>query len=277
MTSQPFKFVRLGASFVSNFNNYKGDLPPRDGTGNPDDVWTDYGFRYPYWTAAAYADFTFGNNLLFSVRGGSFYNNTTDQLVQPTEPRYAHGGTGNSVFPNIPSEYIRPRGWSNMASCALNVTEKKVAQRSYVGGDLTYYLNFAGEHAWKFGAQWVRTSEDWKVRLQVSGLSEHRVSLGPALHLSGTRTTAGEPMAITVCLGTKPRVRSGFFFKVHSDRWALYLQDSWTIKGRLTLNLGLRTESEYIPSYSERSGLEGDQADRFQIRGQAGAPPGICL
>ncbi|MCJ7587654.1 MAG: TonB-dependent receptor [Candidatus Aminicenantes bacterium] len=256
LTSQPFQFVRLGASFVSNFNNYKGDLPPRDGTGSPTDRWSDYGYRYPYWTAAAYADFTFGNNLLFSLRGGSFYNNTTDQLVQPTEPRYTHGGMGNSVFPNIPTQYIRPRGWANMPGYALNVTEKRVAQKSYAGGDLTYYLNFAGEHAWKFGAQWVRTAEDWKVGFKYPdypsvGLNWNR----PFIYL-GQNYGRGTYGYYTV-IGNETTGPNGFFYNVHSDRWTLYLQDSWTIEGRLTLNLGLRTEREYIPSYSNDPALKG--------------------
>jgi hypothetical protein len=34
------------------------------------------------------------------------------------------------------------------------------------------------------------------------------------------------------------------------NSWALYLQDSWTIGRKLTLNLGLRAESEYLPSYT---------------------------
>ncbi|MCK7525167.1 MAG: TonB-dependent receptor [Ignavibacteriales bacterium] len=34
------------------------------------------------------------------------------------------------------------------------------------------------------------------------------------------------------------------------NSWSLYLQDSWTIARRLTLNLGLRAESEYLPSYT---------------------------
>ena len=197
LTAQPFKFMRLGASLVTNLQNYKGDLPPRDGTGDPTAVWPDYGFSYPYWTAAAYADFTVSNNLLFSLRGGAFSTDTTGQLVQPSSPRWVHGGTGNSVFPEIPAEYIRPRGWSNMAAGALNVIEKKLAQKSYAGGDLTYYLNLAGEHAWKFGAQWSRTTEDWAVRLQVSGLPEYRLGLGPVPHLAGRRTTAAGRTATT--------------------------------------------------------------------------------
>jgi len=264
LTSQPFKSVRLGASFVSNLNNYKGDLPPRDGTGSPTDRWSDYGYSYPYWTAAAYADFTFGNNLLFSLRGGSFYNNTTDQLVQPTEPLYSHGGMGNSVFPNIPTQYIRPRGWANMPRYALNVTEKRVAQKSYAGGDLTYYLNFAGEHAWKFGAQWVRTAEDWRDGFKFPDYPLISFAWNVPLIWAGKNYGRGA-YGYYYVRGNETTGPIGAFYKVHSDRWALYLQDSWTIEGRLTLNLGLRTESEYIPSYSSAPALKGVKPIDFKF------------
>jgi hypothetical protein len=47
LTAQPFRFLRLGVSYVNNFSKYKGRLPNRDGTSNPDDVWPDYGYSYP--------------------------------------------------------------------------------------------------------------------------------------------------------------------------------------------------------------------------------------
>ncbi len=262
LTAQPFNFVRLGVSYVGNLQDYLGDLPARNGTSSPEDAWPDYGFRYPYWTAAAYADFTFGNNLLFSVRGGSFYTNTTGQRVQPDEPRYVHGGTGNSVFTDIPPEYIRPRGWTNMPSYALSVTERKMAQKSYAGGDLTYYLNFAGEHAWKFGIQWARTAEDWKSGYKYPDYPLIQLGWNRPLIILG-QTYGQGTYGYYGALGNEVTGPIGYFFDVHSDRWALYLQDSWTIKGRLTLNLGLRAEREYIPAYSSDPALEGVKAIDF--------------
>ena len=34
-------------------------------------------------------------------------------------------------------------------------------------------------------------------------------------------------------------------------RWAIFLQDSWTIAGKLTLNYGIRMEKEDVPSFSD--------------------------
>jgi len=264
LTAQPLKFVRLGASFVSNYFKYKGNIPPRDGTGDPADVWPDYGYSWPYWTAAAYVDFTFGNNLLLSFRGGSFYNNLTDQLVQPNEPRYYHGGTGISAFPNVPSQYLRPRRWANMYSASLNVTEKELARKTYVNGDLTYYLNFAGEHAWKFGAQWVRTSEDWRNGYKYPDYPDISLVWGRPFIYYGQNYGQGAYGYYQVS-GNEASGPVGQFYKVHSDRWALYLQDSWTIQGRLTLNLGLRTEREYLPSYTDDPTLKGAKPIEFMF------------
>ena len=262
LTSQPFDFLRVGASFVSNANDYLGDLPPRNGTGNPADPWSEYGYRYPSWTASAYADFALGNNLLFSVRGGTFYQNTTDQLVQPSAPRYVHGGQGISVFSDVPEEYIRPRGWSNMPSYALNVTERKVAQRSHAGGDLTYYMNLAGEHSLKFGAQWVRMAEDWQDGYKYPDYPAIQLGWNVSFIYLGTNYGRG-PYGYYVVRGNETTGPIGSFYKVHSDRWSLYLQDSWTINRRLTLNLGLRAEREYIPSYSDDPALRGIKPIEF--------------
>ena len=61
----------------------------------------------------------------------------------------------------------------------------------------TYYLNLAGEHAWKFGAQWSRTTEDWQDGYKYPDYPNISLAWNRSAHLLWDRTTAGEPMAIT--------------------------------------------------------------------------------
>jgi hypothetical protein len=74
------------------------------------------------------------------------------------------------------------------------------------------------------------------------------------------------PDGTTVANGTYGHyeIRSSFtspygnYWNIHRDRWAIYVQDSWTLLNKLTLNLGLRTETEYIPSFSTVDPKERD-------------------
>ena len=42
---------------------------------------------------------------------------------------------------------------------------------------------------------------------------------------------------------------------VHSNNVGLFIQDAWTVNNKLTVNLGLRTESEEVPAYSTQEGV----------------------
>jgi hypothetical protein len=249
LTSQPFKFLRLGASFVNNFSKYKGALPLRDGTSNPDDFWPDYGYSYPKWSASAYADITLGNNLLIGLRGGSYYSNINHQLVQPSGIRWSLGGNGTAAFPEIPAELQRPRNWYNIRTSY--VTDRYIDQRYHADADITYYLNLAGEHAWKFGVSWNRLREDRYTALKYPSVyfywdRPYYLYYDPK-HPGPFRGKYG----IYGVTGSEVTGPTGYVYDIHSDRWALYLQDSWTIAGRFTINAGLRAEQEYVPAYTD--------------------------
>jgi hypothetical protein len=262
LTAQPFKFMRLGASFVNNYSKYKGDVPPRNGTGDPAAPWAEYGYGFPNWTLAAYTDFTFGNNILLSLRGGTYYTNGwRDQQVQPTEPRYYHGGQGNSIYPNIPADLIRPRLWTNMPITALYVSDKDIAQKSYANADLTVYFRLAGEHAFKAGFQWARNFEDYADGYKYPDYPNISFNWGRPLVLYGQNYGIVYSVAGNATTGPV-----GYFYKVHSDRWAFYLQDSWTLGDRLTFNFGLRAESEYVPVYTDDPALAGVRPIDFDFK-----------
>jgi hypothetical protein len=191
-----------------------------------------------------------GNDFALSIRGGRFYTDTTNQQVQPVEPRWYLAGYGTHYYDGtalqIPDEYSRPRYWANRKS--NNVIERNKRTRSHLAADFAYFLNLAGEHALKFGAHWVRLEEDvfdaykypfpditfnWGRPIVVAGINY-------GMGLYGSYSVAGSE-------ATGPY---GADFNVRGDRWAIYLQDSWTISGSFTLSAGLRAESEYIPPYT---------------------------
>jgi len=243
LTAQPFRFLRLGMSFVNNQSKSRGSLPGRDGFSNPDTAWADYGFTYPKWTFSGFADLFFGNDLLISLRGGSFYSNTTDQLVQPTDPRYMHYGYGTSYFPEIPEEYKRPRGWSSPG--ASRSIDRQIRRRSHLDADLSYYVNLGGEHAWKLGISWSREGENV---LNATKFPQVYLYWGYPAVLWGVDYGQGQYGYYSV-RGSELTGPFGQVFKTRGDRWSVYLQDSWTIADRFTINAGVRTESEYIPNY----------------------------
>ncbi len=254
LTSQPIRNLRLTASIVNNFTKYRGDLS--DSFGNPDPAisYNDYGFSYPNFSVSAAADLTLGNNLLASVRGGYFKDDATGQLVTPPdEPCFqflteAPGGyfrTTNIDLLDVPAEFQRPTGFYNYNRANSTVLRSNLNEKYGVNADLSYFLNAFGEHALKIGAQYVRQGQNfdntarnpilffaWDRDFIAYGVNYGRGKYG----YYGVRGNAV----------TGPY---GDFYKAYSNRWALYAQDSWTV-GRFTVNAGLRTESEYIPSYA---------------------------
>jgi hypothetical protein len=259
ITAQPFNFMRMGASFVNNFTKYRGNLPSRDGSGNPDDIYEKYGFDYPNFTIQGFADFTFGNNFMINVRGGRFYENTTNQQVVAADPRRLLTGDGTQAFDGtvleIPAAYQKARGWQNHGR--IYTTDRYIAYKNHASADFTYYLNFSGEHAFRAGVSWVRQGEDvfsalpypdkpdiyfyWNRDLVVGGVNYGRGTYG---YYEVRGNAASGPF--------------GSVYDVHNDRWALYIQDSWTIANKLTVNFGVRAESEYVPPYSEDPSIPSD-------------------
>jgi hypothetical protein len=250
LTAQPFGFMRIGASFVNNFYKYRGSLPARAGTSSPDDPdWADYGYDYPNWSAAGFADVTLGANLMMNVRGGRFFYDQTNQQVQPTLPNFRHYGEGALTFDGtpleIPAPYNVPYGYTSKGRGY--VTEKLKRYKNHLGSDFTFFTYLGGEHAFKFGVQYVRQGEDVNNTL---GEPEIRLHWNRDAIFGGVTYGRGTYGYYEV----RGNEESGVFgekFNVHNDRWAIYAQDSWTLGERFTLNLGIRIESEYVPPYSE--------------------------
>ncbi|MEN6559381.1 MAG: TonB-dependent receptor [Acidobacteriota bacterium] len=270
LSAQPLKNLRAGASVVLNLFKYKGGSDPMTypadqtyaATSNASGDYNNLGFSYPNYSMTAYADLTLSNNALLSVRGGYFYNNQNHRIASlPTTPYYAfrleqpgsYAYVSNDMFPEIPADLVHPAGWQNFPRANVMGLEQRMDSRLSANADFTYYLNAAGEHALKAGLQFMRRTQNVN-----DGAQQPIVFLGWDLDLVAYSVNYGRgDYGYYAIRGAGEAGPYGEGYKVNMNSWSLYLQDSWTIAGRLTLNLGLRAEAEYLPSYTTDPAFAG--------------------
>lgn len=248
VTAQPIKNFRISASFVNNFRKERGLLPLSDASGNPDYPYGDYGFDWPNVSTSVTADYIVGNNLIISARGGYFVQNQTNQMLSPDEPYYR-------LYKYQPDTYfldlgwdpgsMRPQGWANYNRDDVWGVNKAKYSRTSANLDINYFLNLAGEHSIKAGFQFVRLHDD-KESPNLFPVIYFRLGRNYEFH-DGLQSKTG--------LYGYYEVRDPFAFpykaNAFSNRMAFYIQDSWTLGDRLTLNFGLRAEQEKIPPFTD--------------------------
>jgi hypothetical protein len=260
LTAAPFKGMRMSASFVDNWSNYRGDIPSIDGTSSKTygtfdlNTWYRAGFDYPNLSAAFMLDYSFSNNILLSARAGYAMQQTTNQQVgnnftcirNQTSSYFYQGVIPDQfLFYTGPINYAPDTGTAAVTTLGRNGT---VQEKLSANVDLSYYVSLAGEHAWKAGAQLIRDQEDYNQAAEYPWVRLYWNRSSSALAAYGVPTFRGTYGYYELRGGFTQTY--GYDWKIHRNSWALYLQDSWTIGGRLTLNAGVRTEQEYIPSFN---------------------------
>jgi hypothetical protein len=186
------------------------------------------GYRQPEQSYTGSVDVTLTNTSLLNVRGGRYYLNYKEIGIPYS---YSHWWQSSSV--GIPGA---PQFASGYSTPAAGRTEHDITTRTYVQADYSRFINFGGQHNLKAGVGTTKNVNNAAVLNYGPG---GRVRLYWNTPFRGLRGTHG--YYIVEDGGT---VGSSGASINH-----LYLQDSWRIHRRLTLNLGLRTERETIPSY----------------------------
>ncbi|MEN6561203.1 MAG: TonB-dependent receptor [Acidobacteriota bacterium] len=251
LTAAPMRGLRVSASFVNNWSNYRGSIPSILGSSTKNYAWGNQGYDYPNWSAAFLADYSASNNFLVSLRGGYHLQNTNHQQIANRFTTY-YFEEPNTMFASDPF-YVSNPGLVHIAG-AVNYGGSRSVQDRYklekLSGnlDLSYFVSLAGEHAWKAGFQVIRDMED-----VLNGPVSPMVNLvwdQPCTQLEpyGVPSTQGDYGYYNI--RGSWRLPYGYAWDIARNTYAMYLQDSWTINGKLTINAGLRTESEYIPTFN---------------------------
>jgi hypothetical protein len=231
----------LRGRFAVNYGEYAQDgrLPAKDGTSNPLTNFAALGQSQPNLGTNATFDYVANSTLFLNARASYLSYDTRDRGV-PADPWITFSGS-NGIFPGATN--VQPNGYNSLLTNMASV--KDLYQRMAFSADATYYGTFAGQHTIKGGLQFERIHNDVFNGEQAPHITFYWNASRPTLD---GRTVRGD-------YGYYSYRQIGTMGNVHANNVGLFVQDAWTVTRKLTLNLGLRTERETVPSYVD--GLDG--------------------
>ena len=243
VTNQFGNKLRTRVAFNDNYEVRTGLLPNLD---NRDKTGTDYskGTRFPNWSLSATADYIVNQSFFIGARVGRYLSDAHDFNVNNVVQFAFAGNTTNIGMAGVPANLQQPAGFTNVPS--NSGIDHDTTTRNFFQLDATWFGHMGStQHELKGGLQLDRRGNDvqrgqlqnvinlnWGTTLGgvagPFGYYEVR-SAGPTAFQAGGVTTLGN---------------------VQSNVTGFFVQDTWTINNRLTINAGVRTEKENVPTYS---------------------------
>ncbi len=224
------------------------DSAYRTSTANPASypgVLYNTGFTNSY---RSVTDWVATPKLYFNVTAGWLGYGTRGKTLTEfnTDTRRTFSQSPN-VFPEVPASLIQPSGYAD--GIVNTQTVKDDYTRVSASADMTYYAAWKGQHTLKGGFQYERLGNEVNTGQQAPNI---------ALNWNTSYTTIDLPPRILRGTYGYFEVRRAYTEgKIHANNYGVFVQDAWTVNNKLTLNLGLRTEQEDIPSYRpENPGLD---------------------
>jgi hypothetical protein len=236
---------KLRGKFAVNIDNFKrmGLLQNQDGTSNPAALF-NLDQKQPSATYSGQLDFVASDKLYLAARAGYFRYDTQDSENIPNELRWVHSRSSIN-FPGVPSNLQRQSGFSNILSNSR--VDHDLYTRLGFNFDASYFANFAGQHTFKAGVALDRYAND-----VFSGEQQPVIQL-----FWGDTYLALDDTAHRGTFGYYHWRQFQTTGEVNSNSLGFYVQDSWTINNRLTINAGIRTERERVPAF--RTDLGGSE------------------
>jgi hypothetical protein len=174
---------------------------------------------------------TYANLTLTAYRYGAHDVGTfSDQL------RHVFAGS-NFQFPDIPPSLQNVNGYTDFPSSNRQVRDNFGSYNA--NADVTRYLSWRGSHTLKAGVQFEHQTNN-----VLSGAQAPTVTMNWDASYS---TVDGRVVRGTYGYYKVERLYTQG--DVNANIVGLFIQDGWTVNNRLTVNLGLRSENEDVPSY----------------------------
>lgn len=181
-------------------------------------------------------DISLSGSSFLSARGGFFHDRYSDTGVS-TVTNYRYGNATTSVNSLIPANLRGPSGQDNTPRA--QITGFDTTRRANVNLDYNHAFNLWGFHTLKGGYGFQRTVNEIDSFYPGGYIN---ITWGGAFTFGGQNLGGGTYGFYDV---NDRRISNKAGNNIHS----LYVQDQWTVGNRLTLNVGLRTEDEQVPTF----------------------------
>lgn len=189
------------------------------------------GYNQPEQSYTGNIDLTLTNSSLLSIRGGRYYLNYKEVGIPY---RKYHWWQSSAVgLEGVPLEFQLPAGYTTPSAAQVLYD---ITTRTYVQADLSQFFHLGGTHNLKAG---VGTQKNVNNVFDSWNGPDGRVNVYWDLDFRGDRGTYG----FYSVDDASTRGSTG----AHITH--VYIQDSWRVFSRLSINVGLRAEREIIPAF----------------------------
>jgi hypothetical protein len=244
---------RLRVSGQNRPFEQEGRLPDVDGASNPLTQFGSLGVEQANVTSAASLDWVVSNRLFLNAKVNYLKYDTRDVGI-PDEIWYDFEQGSNLQFETRP-DLARAAGFNTLLT--NRAREKDVYTRAGVSADATFYVTAGGQHTFKGGVQFERIGND---------VADIEQQPHVSFYWDQSRTTLDGRIERGT-FGYWSWRQFGTLGKVDVNNIGLFFQDAWTVNNKLTLNLGIRTEREDVPSYRDNlQGIKFSFGDKFAPR-----------
>ncbi|PWT84582.1 MAG: hypothetical protein C5B57_04525, partial [Blastocatellia bacterium] len=223
-----------------------GTLPAYDGTGDTyltsslagNSIQPNRGFKTDQNTFSGDLDVWLGTSNYVTFRGGYFHDNYADTGIPTTTS--VLWNTPSIGVPGVSPDLQQPKGFQNTPRA--QITDFDTTNTGFFQIDYNHEFTAAGSHLIKGG---------FGVRHTVNDVNLYYPGGYVLLNWGNSFTSNATHLTSRGTYGYYEVDDRGTTGAVNANMPSLYVQDTWTIHNRLTLNLGIRTEKETIPSFRE--------------------------